>query len=359
MIQVIAAGVLLLPAALVMIITAPVVALLSLPAAALLTFRKQKKKKTTSEEGYRRAIVTGGSSGIGLAVAQECVEKGFDQVVIIARNMDKLKAAKDTLEKVKSKSGTIILPLSVDVSSLKKLEDAAKEIFAKGVEESSTYLFCCAGQATPHRFLDLTEEVIMHNTKTNQLGTMFTVRAMLPHMKAGTMAGQVGVYGLGAYAPSKFALVGLAQVLHMELCDSPINVCCAYPPDTDTPGFQEENLTKPAETHLISEAGGLAKPGDVGRKMVQSATQANPPFAIYFNFDAWMLSNLTAGMGPTSVVGDVVAQIAAMGLFRVISLFYLNAWWSMLRTFHAKKDVEKKKDYGATRKETVETEKSE
>lgn len=139
-------------------------------------------------------------------------------------------------------------------------------------------------------------------------------------------------------------------------------MCCAYPPDTDTPGFQQENLTKPAETHLISEAGGLAKPGDVGRKMVNEAIKANPSFAIYFNFDAWMLSNLTAGMGPASVVGDVVAQIAAMGLFRVISLFYLNAWWTALRTFHIEKGAEKnetKKDYGATLQQTTaETEKS-
>ena len=98
------------------------------------------------------------------------------------------------------------------------------------------------------------------------------------------MAGQVGVYGFGAYTPSKFALVGLAQVLHMELAHTPINVCCAYPPDTDTPGFAQENLTKPPETHLISEDGGMAKPQDVGRKMVHDALLPNPPFSIYFNF---------------------------------------------------------------------------
>ena len=163
------------------------------------------------------------------------------------------------------------------------------------------------------------------------------------------MAGQVGVYGLGAYSPSKFALVGLAQVLHMELCHSPINVCCAYPPDTDTPGFAQENLTKPAETHLISEAGGLASAKDVGRKMVHDATKPNPPFAIYFTFDAWMLSNLTVGMGPTAVVTDLVAQIAAMGIFRIVSLFYLNSFWDMLRDFAAKhKDDPPKTDYGST-----------
>ena len=159
----------------------------------------------------------------------------------------------------------------------------------------------------------------------------------------------------------------LLIILMSDFCQtappcSPINVCCAYPPDTDTPGFEQENLTKPAETHLISEAGGLAQPSDVGRKMVQDAVQPNPPFAIYFNFDAWMLSNLTAGMGPASVTGDVVAQIAGMGIFRVISLFYLNAWWDMLRAFQAKKDKEEgddlKKDYGATRQATDETDKT-
>lgn len=171
------------------------------------------------------------------------------------------------------------------------------------------------------------------------------------------MAGQVGVYGLGAYTPAKFALVGLAQVLHMELVHTPINVCCAYPPDTDTPGFQQENLTKPPETHLISEDGGMAKPQDVGSKMVHDALQPNPPFAIYFNFDAWMLSNLTAGMGPTSKLIDLVAQIAGMGVFRVISLFYLNAWWDMLRDFAAKKGVEQK-DYGSTAARTASEEKT-
>jgi hypothetical protein len=141
--------------------------------------------------------------------------------------------------------------------------------------------------------------------------------------------------------------------IHTE--HSPISVCVAYPPDTDTPGLEQENLTKPKETHLISEDGGLAKPEDVGRKMVMEAVKPNPPFSIYFNLDAWMLSNLTAGMGPSSAVGDTVVQIAAMGLFRVISLFYLNAWWGMLRNFHSKEAISKDakpKEYGATQDTT-------
>lgn len=92
--------------------------------------------------------------------------------------------------------------------------------------------------------------------------------------------------------------------------------------------------------------------------MVKEALKSNPPFAIYFNFDAWMLSNLTAGMGPTTGVVDVVAQIAGMGVFRVVSLFYLNAWWNMLSNFKPSPSKESK-DYGSTRQDTEETGKSE
>jgi 3-dehydrosphinganine reductase len=127
-----------------------------------------------------------------------------------------------------------------------------------------------------------------------------------------------------------------------------------------------ENVGKPEETHLISEVAGLAKPEDVGKKMVKEAIKSNPPFAVTFDLDAWMLSNLTAGMGPTTVFGDLVAQIAAMGFFRVISLFYLNAFWGMLRNYKAKKttpsslDDKTKEEYGATttRTDTDQTEKS-
>ena len=191
MIRLIATGVLLLPAALVMIVTTPIVALLALPAAALLTFRKKSNEKPTQEQqSYRRAIVTGGSSGIGLAVAEDCVKRGFDQVVILARSMDKLQAAQASLEKLVKDSHnkkTVILALSVDVSNLAKLQEAAHTIFDSTPAVSMTFLFCCAGQATPHSFLDLTEQAILQNTKTNQLGATYTVRAMLPYIQAGTI----------------------------------------------------------------------------------------------------------------------------------------------------------------------------
>ena len=81
----------------------------------------------------------------------------------------------------------------------------------------------------------------------------------------------VGVFGFGAYAPSKYAVRGLMDVLRAEVESQGVFVGCAFPPDTLTPGFETENLIKPPETAAVSagikpklaeEIGGRARAGD-------------------------------------------------------------------------------------------------
>lgn len=76
--------------------------------------------------------------------------------------------------------------------------------------------------------------------------------------------------------------------------------------------------------------------------MIQSAFSPHPAFLVYFNFEAWMLTNLTAGMTPVTTLGDALSQVALGGLFRFISLFYLNDWWRMIRNIHAKRTLKNK-----------------
>jgi 3-dehydrosphinganine reductase len=121
-----------------------------------------------------------------------------------------------------------------------------------------------------------------------------------------------------------------------------LNVQIAFPPDTDTPGFEEENKQKPYVTKLISEQGGLASPKDIARRMVTEAIKPNPPFFVYFTFEGWMLSALTAGMSPVSTLGDAVSQVALMSLFRLVSLFYLNDWWRIIGIHNKQQDAAEK-----------------
>jgi hypothetical protein len=72
--------------------------------------------------------------------------------------------------------------------------------------------------------------------------------------------------------------------------------------------------------------------------MVTAAFAKNPKFAVYFNMDGWMLSNLTAGMSPVSNMGDAVIQVALAGIFRLISLFVLNDWWRIIRSHTSSSD---------------------
>ena len=69
--------------------------------------------------------------------------------------------------------------------------------------------------------------------------------------------------------------------------------------------------------------------------MVNSAFARNPTFQVYFTFEGWMLSNLTAGMSPVVHLGDALSQVVLSGLFRFISLFYLNDFWRIIRQHSA------------------------
>ena len=86
---------------------------------------------------------------------------------------------------------------------------------------------------------------------------MHAIKAVAPYMVAkrkgniciiGSAASVVSFIGYSSYAPTKFALRGLADSLRNELSGFNIQVSMAYPPDTDTPGFKLENEKKPQET---------------------------------------------------------------------------------------------------------------
>ena len=87
----------------------------------------------------------------------------------------------------------------------------------------------------------------------------------------GSGAAFFGIYGYAAYAPSKFALRGLAEVLRVELAPRGIAVTLAYPPDTDTPQLAAEARTKPEATKRITADGGLWQPEAVARAILRGA----------------------------------------------------------------------------------------
>jgi 3-dehydrosphinganine reductase len=120
--------------------------------------------------------------------------------------------------------------------------------------------------ARPGYFAEVPVAVFERTMAVNYFGTLYAVKALVPAMRArgrgavvliSSGAGLHGFFGYTPYAPSKFAVRGLAEALRAELCDTGVHVMIVYPPDTDTPQLAEENLTKPVETKALTAGGGL------------------------------------------------------------------------------------------------------
>ena len=199
-------------------------------------------------------FVTGGSSGIGLALAQRVGAAGA-HVALFARRADPLVAAAD---KVAAAGAASVHTFRLDVTD----DDACRQALATAVEQCGAprLLVHAAGQAWPSRFADLDYAHFDRTMKTNLYGTYSVVSAMVPAMRergghvvtVSSVAGVVGVYGMSDYCASKFGVIGFCEALRQELDSDGIGVSVLCPPDTDTPGLQAENRSKPTETKALS-----------------------------------------------------------------------------------------------------------
>ncbi|XP_069469791.1 3-ketodihydrosphingosine reductase isoform X1 [Ambystoma mexicanum] len=281
-------------------------------------------------------VVTGGSSGIGKCIAMECFKQGAF-ITLVARDENKLLQAKKEIEKCAINDKQVALCISVDVAKdYGQVESVMKQ--AQEKLGPVDMLINCAGMAIAGNFETVPINDFVRLMEVNYLGSVYPSRAVIGTMKERRMgrivfvssqAGQIGLFGYTAYSPTKFALRGLAEALQMEVKPYNIYITVAYPPDTDTPGFAEENKTKPLETRLISETSSVCQAEQVARVIVKDAIQGN--FNSSVGSDGYMLSSLTCGMSPVTSITEGLQQIVTMGLFRTIALFYLGSFDSIVR----------------------------
>ena len=128
----------------------------------------------------------------------------------------------------------------------------------------------------------------------------------------------------------------------MEMKPYNIYVMVAYLPDKDTPGLAEENKCKPLQTKLISETPALCQPDQVAKVFVKDAVQGN--FNSSLGPDGYMLSALTCGMSPPS-------KRDTTDLFRIIHLFYLCSFDSIVRRCMIQREQDKMQEAKANKSE--------
>lgn len=204
------------------------------------------------------AFVTGGASGIGLEMARRFAGRGWDVA------MFDLEPGESALARVHDACrghGQRVRAYGVDVGDGNALchvfVQAAEEIGRPGLVLNSAGIVC----ARP--FLQQSPEEFERVIRVNLLGSRNAAAAALPLLTQGghlalvaSLAGLIGTYGYSSYAASKFGVVGLAEVLRMELAPQGIDISVICPPEVETPMVVHERTYRPAATTALKRLGG-------------------------------------------------------------------------------------------------------
>ena len=221
-----------------------------------------------------RVFITGGSTGIGLALARAYARLGA-HVAIFARDEGKLRAARTLIEDARRAPRQQVLALALDVGDEAAVRARTAEAMAQlGPPD---ILINSAGIIANDRFDNLSGDTIEAILRTNVMGMVHVTHALLPALKArrgqivnlSSVAGLMGAYGYTAYGASKYAVVGLSECLRSELKPDGVTVTVVCPPEVDTPMVAVEEATISPESRAVKQLAGVLNPDAVARTIVK------------------------------------------------------------------------------------------
>lgn len=213
----------------------------------------------------KTVIITGASSGIGKALALECLQAGM-KVVMAARN---LQAMQSIVDEAGNFPGEVLL-VATDVSrqeDCRKLVEQAVSHFG-GID----ILINNAGISMRALFEDTDLKVIEQLMQVNFWGTVYCSKYALPHLLASrgslvgisSVAGHKGLPARSGYSASKFAMQGFLDTIRVENLKKGLHVLVACP------GFTTSNIRKTALASNGSQQG--ESPRDEARMMSAEMT---------------------------------------------------------------------------------------
>jgi dehydrogenase/reductase SDR family member 7B len=188
-------------------------------------------------------IITGGSSGIGKALAAKFGGEGA-KLVITGRKKDQLESAADELKSNGIAVTAVVADASVESDCARVVDITMKEYGRIDVLVNN------AGISMRALFEDLQVEVFKKVMEVNFYGMVYTTKYALPHIlrSQGSIVGIASVNGKratparSAYSASKFAMIGFLESLRSEVMDRGVHVL------TVCPGFTASNIRKSALT---------------------------------------------------------------------------------------------------------------
>jgi NAD(P)-dependent dehydrogenase (short-subunit alcohol dehydrogenase family) len=182
----------------------------------------------------KNALVTGGTSGIGLAAARALAEAGA-HVYLTGRNQS-------TIDEAVAAIGAASTGIRSDVSDLTQLQAIADAVTERGGGLDAVFLNAGGGEFAALE--DVSVEHYLDTFNRNVAGTLFTVQKVLPLLNpgasiilSGSTAASRGVPSFGVYAASKAAVRSFGRTWAAELADRGIRVNTLVPGPVETPGL--------------------------------------------------------------------------------------------------------------------------
>lgn len=210
-------------------------------------------KSTNQQPGRlagKKAVVTGGTHGIGLAIVKALLNEGAE-VVFTGRNENKIKEAR---EKLSSDAAYVLRSDAANMTDIDTLGVVIEERFG-----SIDYLFVNHGTAEFQQLGQVTEESWDRHFNINTKGAFFIVQRLAPLLNDHgaivftTVANDLIFPGLSAYSGSKEAVRAFAQVLAAELLPRKIRVNAVAPGFIMTPSMGVAELTEEDRAAFIKQ----------------------------------------------------------------------------------------------------------
>lgn len=192
------------------------------------------------------AVITGGSSGLGFALAELLGKDGF-AIVVIARNQDKIDKSVASLAALNISAKGFSCDITDEVA-MQKTFDSIKAEF-----EHIDYLVLNAGVVSTKLLSDYKSPAeLKQDLEIDLWGTILSAYQFLPLLRSGSKIlmissgfGLMGAAGYSMYCAAKAGVINFGESLRRELLRKNIHVYVACPGDMDTPQFREEVKNAP------------------------------------------------------------------------------------------------------------------
>ena len=329
----------------------------------IMSFFRSKNHFPVSD---RTVLITGGSQGLGLSIAQQLASKGAN-VVIIAQDRTKLEKALTSIQSHAINPKQRFLQLSYDLRKPSSAPDILHTVTNWNNNSPPDIVWCCAGNAHPSFFADASIDTLRTQFDTVYWSAAYMAHETLNRWKEPRVFNSSSqnpvhprqliftssalaffpVAGYTPYTPGKAAMKALCDSLHQEVAvyngafsrhdpGSPpaeIKVSIVYPMGIISPGLDNENALKPELTKKLEEDDKPQRPEDVASITIRRLTRGER------SITTLPLGHLMRGAGMGATPRNGIADVFWNWLGSVVVMFVAPDFVSKCRTWGKEKGM--------------------